>query len=127
MKLGYTIIYVADVSTTLRFYERAFGLAVRFAHDSGTYAELETGGTALAFAQEEFTPTTGLFHLNRVGAAAAGAEIGLVTADVAEAFERAVAAGAETVLRPTLKPWGQTVSYVRDNNGFLVEICSPIV
>jgi hypothetical protein len=24
------------------------------------------------------------------------------------------------------KPWGQTVGYVRDPDGFLVEICSPI-
>jgi hypothetical protein len=27
---------------------------------------------------------------------------------------------------PTVKPWGQTVSYVRDLDGFLVEICSPM-
>jgi lactoylglutathione lyase len=23
-------------------------------------------------------------------------------------------------------PWGQTVAYVRDNNGFLVELCTPM-
>jgi hypothetical protein len=26
---------------------------------------------------------------------------------------------------PEKKPWGQTVSYVRDDDGVLVEICTP--
>jgi lactoylglutathione lyase len=25
-----------------------------------------------------------------------------------------------------MKPWGQKVSYVRDLNGCLVEVCSPV-
>ncbi len=126
MKLGYVIIYVADVRETVQFYERAFALSCRFATDSGEYAELETGATALAFALETFTPSSGSFVLNRPSEKAAGAEIGLVTADVPEAFERAIGAGAVSVLAPTTKPWGQTVAYVRDNNGFLVELCSPM-
>ena len=27
---------------------------------------------------------------------------------------------------PATKPWGQTVAYLRDNSGFLVEICTPM-
>jgi lactoylglutathione lyase len=45
---------------------------------------------------------------------------------VETAFKRAIAAGAIEVARPARKPWGQTVSYVRDPNGLLVEICSPL-
>ncbi len=56
----------------------------------------------------------------------AAAEVGLVTEDVAGAYARAVAAGATAWLPPAEKPWGQTVSYVRDLNGFLVELCSPM-
>ena len=48
MKLGYTIIYVPDVSATLLFFEQAFGLKRRFLHESGTYGELETGATTLS-------------------------------------------------------------------------------
>jgi len=29
-------------------------------------------------------------------------------------------------VKPMKKPYGQTVSYVKDNNGCLVEICSSI-
>ena len=127
MRLGYVIVYVADVPATLAFYERAFGLSRRFLHESNAYGELETGGTALAFAAESLIALNGLkAHPNRPTDHPAGAEIGLVTDDVAAAYRKAVSAGAAAYKAPALKPWGQTVSYVRDNNGFLVEICSPM-
>jgi len=50
MKLGYTILYVPDVAASLAFFERAFGLKRRFLHETGTYGELDTGATTLAFA-----------------------------------------------------------------------------
>lgn len=124
--LGYVIVYVPDVLSTVDFYERAFGLARRFVHDSGQYAELETGATALAFVQEDFVGKSGVFALNRPGAKAAGAEVALVIKDVKAAYQRALDAGAVSVSEPEQKPWGQTVSYVRDANGFLVELCSPM-
>lgn len=124
MKLGYAILYVADVPATVAFYERAFGLACRFRHED-QYAELETGATALAFANETFVASSGVqFARNRAEHVAAGAEIALVCEDVAVRFKAALAAGAMSVIEPTQKPWGQTVSYVRDCNGFLVELCS---
>ena len=52
MKFAYTILYVRDAARSLAFYETAFGLQRRFLHESGTYGELETGTTTLAFAAE---------------------------------------------------------------------------
>ena len=43
MKFGYTIIYVPDVSSSLAFFEEAFGFARRFVDESGDYGELNTG------------------------------------------------------------------------------------
>lgn len=126
VRLGYVILYVPEVAAAVEFYERAFGLTRRFVHESGTYAELETGATALAFADESATPTVGAFEPNRRERKACGAEVGLVVADVPAAFERALQAGATAVLAPVVKPWGQTVSYVRDLCGFLVELCSEV-
>jgi lactoylglutathione lyase len=54
---------------------------------------------------------------NRSSDVAAGFEIALVTADPEAAYRKAVAAGASAVKPPALKPWGQTVGYVRDLNG----------
>ena len=127
MKLGYTIIYVADVPRTVEFYETAFGLSRRFIHESNLYAEMETGDTALAFAGFEAAEMSGLaIQPNDPKLLAAGWEVCLVTETVAEAFETAVAGGATPLVPPTEKPWGQTVSYVRDLNGCLVEIASPV-
>ncbi|NRA89340.1 MAG: hypothetical protein HRU28_18575, partial [Rhizobiales bacterium] len=42
------------------------------------------------------------------------------------AYDHALKSGATPVSAPTEKPWGQTVSFVRDLNGCLVEIASPV-
>jgi lactoylglutathione lyase len=127
MRLGYVILYVPDVMAAVEFYERAFGLARRFMHESGQYAEMETGATALAFAGEAFVSATcHTFKPNRPDQEPAGAEVAFVADDVHAAFKRAIAAGAVSYVSPHEKPWGQTVAYVRDANGFLVELCSAI-
>ena len=45
---------------------------------------------------------------------------------LAHLLDRAVEAGARELSGPKQKPWGQTVSYVRDPNGVLIELCSPM-
>jgi len=126
MKFGYTILYVSDVEQTVTFYEAAFGLSRRFIHEGG-YAEMDTGETTLAFASLEVAKSNGVSFLEPSADGPSHAvEVALVTDYVAASFARAVDAGAAVVAEPKEKPWGQTVSYVRDVNGFLVEICSPV-
>ena len=126
MRLGYVIIYVKDVAITVDFYEKAFELKRRFIHESGTYAEMETGQTALAFVSEEMIKTSHAFRPNRKTEKPSGIEISFVTDHVQKQFDKAIKAGATSVIQPTKKPWGQEVSYVKDINGCLVEICSPL-
>ena len=127
MKLGYTIIYVPDVQQAVEFYERCFGLACRSLVETGDYAEMETGTTALSFAAETLiSQMIDSYHRNSLQAPPAGIEIVFVTDDVQSAYEQAVQNGAVVVAEPALKPWGQTVSYVRDLNGVLVEIASEM-
>jgi len=128
MKLGYLILYVDDVEATIGFYERAFDLKRRTVAESGDYGELSTGECKLAFAKTSFVEESlpGVFRHAELSGRAPPMEIGLVVTDVETAYSRAVTAGAQAVKPPERKPWGQMVGYVRDNNGFLVEICSPI-
>ncbi len=128
MKLGYTILYVESVPETVAFYEKAFGLERGMVTDTHEYGELKTGDTKLAFAANSFvrTLTNVPFEEASPSKAAPPLELGLVTQEVEATFANAVAAGAVAVKKPERKPWGQMVGYVRDNNGFLVEICSPI-
>jgi uncharacterized glyoxalase superfamily protein PhnB len=88
---------------------------------------METGATALAFVDENFVQeSVPDFARNRPAAQPAGIEVALVSDNVASAHAAALHAGAIEQLAPKQKPWGQTVSYVRDLNGCLVEICSPM-
>jgi lactoylglutathione lyase len=128
MKFGCTIIYVPDVSASLSFFEKAFGLSRRFLHESGTYGELETGETTLAFAAHELGEMN--FPTGHVAAHNSpkplGIEIALVTPDIPSAHAAAIKAGAVELAAPKEKPWGQVVSYVRCPDGTLVELCAPI-
>lgn len=127
MKFGYVILYVPDVSAAVSFYEQAFGLTCRFVHESGEYAEMKTEATVLAFASERMAEGNGVtIRPNRLETYAPAVEVVFVTESVLEAFNRAVKSGAEAVKPPEEKPWGQSVSYVRDLNGVLVELCTPI-
>ncbi len=128
MKLGYTIVYVPDVATSLAFFEQAFGLRRRFLHESGTYGELDTGETTLAFAAHalgDMNFAGGHVHADS-SAQPLGFEIALVTDDVPAAHAQAVAAGAREMAAPVARPWGQLVSYVRCPDGVLVELCTPV-
>ncbi len=127
MKFGYTIIYVADVEATIKFYKEAFSLDVAFIHDSKQYGELNTGNTKLAFASETLAHSNSVeFIKNRPTQIAAGFEIAFISENITEAFQQALAAGAILIKKPEMKPWGQTVGYLRDINGIIIEICSLI-
>lgn len=126
MKLGYVIVYVQNVPQTIEFYEKAFGFSRKFIHEN-EYGELLTGDTTLAFACEKLRDRNDVETLdNRLQSTPAGVEIAFVTDDVEKMFDRAVTQGALCYKKPEQKPWGQLVGYVRDINGFLVEICSPV-
>jgi len=43
------------------------------------------------------------------------------------AIAQAVAAGAVLVTSADAKPWGQTLAYLRDLNGVLIELCTPAI
>jgi uncharacterized glyoxalase superfamily protein PhnB len=125
---GYAIHYVDDVEAAVAFYERAFGLARRFVHESGQYGELMTGATSIAFASHAL----GAAHFpdgyarTRRDAPPPGFELALVADDVVGLYQRAVEAGAVALREPAVQPWGQTVGYVRDLDGALVELCTPV-
>ena len=130
VKLGYTILYVDDVRSTIDFYQSAFGLAERFVTPEADYGELDTGETTLAFAsnalaEANLSAAGGFARLDPNGPPP-GVSITLVAEDVAAIAKGAVAAGARLYVDPINKPWGQTVAYVIDPNGALIEIATSV-
>lgn len=127
MRLARIIRYVPNVAATAEFYAHAFGLTPGRVIGEDFIA-LETGDTILAFAREGFvSQETGLeFTLSRPGTPPSPQEIALEVADVRGAHGDALAAGGTEVAAPMDKPWGQTVSYLRDPDGALIQLCSPL-
>ena len=122
LRFGHTIAYVPDVSASLDFFEKAFGLQRKFLHESGLYGELNTGSTTLAFADHTLGEThfpNGFVKASH-SATPLGMELALVADDVVAAHADALARGAKELAPPEEKPWGQTVSYVRCPDGLLV-------
>ena len=125
MIFRYTILYVADVTAAMDFYETAFGLRRLFLHEAGDYGELDTGATKLAFSSRKLMAELG----KQPGVADPKApvfELAFETGDVPAALASALSAGAVLVQGAEVQPWGQTTSYVSDPDGYLVEICSPV-
>jgi catechol 2,3-dioxygenase-like lactoylglutathione lyase family enzyme len=118
MRYASTIVYVPDVRAALRFYSDAFGLAEAFVAPDDSYGTLAGDGGHLAFAAQKMAPEP--------PGAPAGFEVWIEADDVPAAFAAAQAAGATPLVEPVTKPWGQTIAYVRDPSGILVEIGEPI-
>lgn len=128
VKLGYTILYVNDVEKSIEFYEKSFGFERTFIVPEKSYGELFTGETTLSFASKVLAHSNlkdGFLESSLVQKPF-GIELGLVTDDVEGTVKNALQHGATLVEEPMQKPWGQTVAYIRDMDGFLLEICTPM-
>jgi uncharacterized glyoxalase superfamily protein PhnB len=128
IKFAYTILYVTDVEKTIEFYEKAFGFTRKFVTPENDYGELLVGETTLSFASTNLANSNlkDGFTESSLTNKPFGIEIGFSTNDVEATVKSAVEAGAVIVENPKTKPWGQVVSYVRDLDGFLIEICTPM-
>ena len=125
LKFRYTILYVNSVSETLKFYEAAFGLNKAMLHESGDYGELDTGNTTLSFSSLKLMKDLGK-NPAKTNPDNPSFEIAFETNDVPTALSKALDAGAALVQDVEEMPWGQTTAYVTDNNGFLIELCTPV-
>lgn len=128
IQFAYTILYVSDVKKSVDFYAGAFGFEVKFIAPGDDYAELLTGNTTLSFASHSLANSNlaAGFQESKPGSKPFGMELGFATPDVEAAVNSALAQGASLVEKPKEKPWGQVVAYVRDPDGFLIELCTPM-
>jgi lactoylglutathione lyase len=125
-RLGWVIVYVPDVEAAFAFYEQSFGLERRFLAPDASFGELNTGETKLSFASEQLAEGNFDGDFQRPSADKPfNVEIALVFDDVEAAFARAVENGASALKEPHKTAWGQTVAYVRDPFGTLLELATP--
>ena len=127
MRFSYTILYVKNVQATVSFYEKAFGIKRRFIHESGMYAEMETGMTTLAFSQHDLIQSIQVdFQKSDPARVPFGVQITFEPDDVDSAFAAALQHGAKEVKPPATMPWGWRCAFVRDPDGILIELAIEV-
>ena len=120
MRLASVRMLTPDVPRLTAFYKEALGLEVKLEISEGFYCELEGGGVVLGIHRKDLMD----------GISGAPAEISgdravlcFSVEDVDEAYEAAVAAGAESVTEPhDQEAWFLRVAHVRDPDGNLIEL-----
>jgi len=128
IQYAYTILYVKDVPKTIEFYDKAFGFKQKFLTPENDYGEIISGSTTIAFANFELGNANFKkgFQGSDLAKKAFGIELAFTTSAVEQVMENALNNGAILLEETVTKPWGQKVGYLRDINGFIIEICTPI-
>ena len=121
-RVGYLILFVADLERSLAFYRDVIGLPFRLRGDG--YVEFATEGSRF-----------GLYDRNRLdeltgqdsaAPARPGGEVVFLVADVDAEAERLRAAGATLLSGPVDRAWGHRTLHVEDPDGFVVELAEEI-
>ena len=128
MKYAYTILYVENVAETIEFYEKAFGFNRKLLTPENDYGELISGETTISFASIKLGNSNFKTGFEKISNSKKpfGIELAFTTENIEKDFQNAINSGATEFEPLTEKHWGQKVGYLRDNNGFLIEICTPI-
>lgn len=128
IQYAYTILYVKDVPKTMEFYKKSFGFEQKMLTPENDYGEIKSGITTLAFGNIELGESNFKkgFIESKLDNKPFGFELAFTTLNVEKTMESAIANGAILLEEPVTKPWGQQVGYLRDINGFIIEICTPI-
>ena len=112
----------------MEFYKKAFGFEQKFLTPENDYGEIISGTTTIAFANLELGNSNFEkgFTESRLSEKPFGIELAFTTSEVEKVMGSAIKIGAEQFAETVTKPWGQKVGYLRDLNGFIIEICTPI-
>ena len=121
-RVGYVILFVADLERSVAFYRDVLGVPFRLQGDG--YVEFATQGAKF-----------GLYDRNRLGELTGhgagrpvepGGEVVFLVEDVDAEAERLRAAGATILMGPVDRPWGHRTLHVEDPDRFVVELAVEI-
>jgi len=128
IQYAYTILYVNDVPKSIEFYKNALGFEQKMLTPENDYGEIMSGPTTIAFANFELGRSNIKkgFIESDISKKPFGLELAFTTNNVEKTMKKAIANGATLLENAVTKPWGQEVGYLKDLNGFILEICTPI-
>lgn len=117
-------IFVKDMSAMVRFYRDVLGFEIKEGETAGNVYLWKDGTLFLMYPRKDFEKLAGR-PFNYAADINGHYEIAMKVDSrkaVDETFEKVVAAGAESVMKPTLTAWGQYTCYIADPEGNLIEI-----
>ena len=121
-RVGYVILFVADLERSVAFYRDVIGLPFKLRGDG--YAEFATQGSRFGLYDRGR-----LAELTGQGAEAPdqpGGEVVFLVEDVDAEARRLEAAGVTILKGPVDRPWGHRTVHVEDPDGFVVELAVEI-
>lgn len=119
-RIGYIIVYVADLDASIEFYQEVLGLPHRFT-DAG-YAEFGTVGARFALYERRRAE----WLTSQIVTPGPAAEIVLTVDDVDAQADRLATLGVKVLSGPADRPWGHRTTHVADPDGFVVELAQEI-
>jgi catechol 2,3-dioxygenase-like lactoylglutathione lyase family enzyme len=125
-RLG-TILAVADVERSVAFYRDHLGFVVDATYDDPPYATLARDGVRLSLAEQGHAAPDrpGVLMVAPEDRSKLSVVLVLEVTDAASIHASLVAEGAPLLAEPYAPPWGGLRYFVRDPDGYLVEIEQP--
>ena len=121
-RVGYVILFVADLERSVAFYRDVVGLEFRLAGDG--YVEFATQGARFGlYDRSRLEELTGQ---GPEAPAHPGGEAVFLVEDVDAEAARLRAAGAAILSGPVDRAWGHRTLHLEDPDGFVVELAVEI-
>lgn len=122
MKFASIRLPTSDVASLVHFYEELTGVRAQWANPD--FAEVVTSGATLAISSPQLTDAFAAGSV-RPGANAT-IIIELLVDDVDAERDRVAALVDELVMQPTTLPWGNRSMLLRDPDGNVVNLFTPV-
>ena len=120
-RLVLVVLEVANLDRSAKLYHDAFGIDLNESEHGGDDRWISGAHAAYSWHDGAYLH----FALYQAkGEVTTGAQIGFSVADIADAHERAVIAGAQVVHEAREEPWGMTARYL-DLDGNIVSLTQP--
>lgn len=126
MRLDGFGLFVNDMGTMIRFYRDVLGFEIKEDENTSNVYLIKDGTLFLLYGRKDFENMT-----NRKYEYLKGINGHFEIALYVDTFEKvdieydkAIAKGATSILKPTTEPWGQRTCYIADPEGNLIEIGS---
>lgn len=124
-RLHQVYLMVRDVDRAVAFYRNGLGLDLERRGERS--AEFDTGAATLMLERDFDESTLAGFGLEPPGESRGdGVIVVLFVDDVDATYERAVDADAEVLTEPRDVDWGRRLFLVRDPDGYVLEVSTPI-